>query len=154
MNEVGLAAIGLGDGPEVVVTQAEVQSQFRIYFPVVLEVSGKVVLRVVGLVDVRGLYLIGTSRIIDAIRNGRQLRLQQELRYSGAAAVLVWDIRVSAVVVELAARIRRLQCRKLYVLIFNSHLEVVLAVNLREVVGDLKRLADFVGRQEVVAAQS
>ena len=38
-------------------------------------------------------------------------------------------------------------------LVFDAHLEAVLAVDLGEVVGDLERLADFVGRQEVVAAQ-
>ncbi len=38
-------------------------------------------------------------------------------------------------------------------LILDAHLEAVLAVDLGEVVGDLDGLADFVRRQEVVAAQ-
>ena len=38
-------------------------------------------------------------------------------------------------------------------LVFDAHLEAVLAVDLGEVIGDLEGLADFVGRQEVIAAQ-
>jgi hypothetical protein len=54
LNEVRLSAVGLGDGPEVVVTEAEVQSHFRSYLPVVLEVGGKVIFLIVSLADVRG----------------------------------------------------------------------------------------------------
>ena len=80
--------------------------------------------------------------------------LQQELGYAGAVAVLVGNIGVGAVVVELAPRIRRLQCRELYVLIFDTHFEGVFAVNFGEVICNLERLADFVRRQEVITAQS
>ena len=113
----------------------------------------EVVLVIVGLVDVGGVYLVGASRIIDSIRNGRRVRGQQELRDARRAAVIARNIGEVAVVVELTARPRRLQCRELYVLVFDAHLEAVLAVNLGEVVGDLEGLADFVGGQEVIAAQ-
>src|SRR4051794_10225449 len=63
------------------------------------------------------------------------------------------NIGKAAVIVKLTSRPRRLQCRKLHVLVFDTHLEVVLAVNLREVIRNLQRLADFVRRKEVVASQ-
>ncbi len=38
-------------------------------------------------------------------------------------------------------------------LVFDTCFEAVFTVDFREVVGDLERLADFVGGQEVIAAQ-
>ena len=93
------------------------------------------------------------AHALDLDRSSRDLSsYRQQLRYAGAVAVLIGDISVGAVVIELAARIRRLQCRKLYVLIFNAHFEIVFAVDLRKVICDLERLADFVRRQEVITA--
>ena len=109
LDEVGLTAIGFAERSEVVPTQAKVESKFRTYLPVVLEVRREVVFHVVGLVDVRSLYLIGASRIIDSTRNGRQLWRQEKLRYASGILVTVGNIRVCTVVVELATRICRLQ---------------------------------------------
>jgi hypothetical protein len=58
-----------------------------------------------------------------------------------------------AVEVEVATRVCRLQRVELDELRFNAHLEAVLAPDFREVVGELESLADFVRRQEAVAAQ-
>ena len=41
----------------------------------------------------------------------------------------------------------------MYVLVLHAHFEAVLAVDLGEVIGDLKGLADFVGGQKVIAAE-
>ena len=63
------------------------------------------------------------------------------------------NVCVYAAVVELAARPRWLQGRELHMLPLKTHLESVLAVDLGEVIGQLERGTDFVGRQEGVAAQ-
>ena len=65
----------------------------------------------------------------------------------------VGNIREAAAVVELAVRPGRLQSIELHVLVFDAHLEAVPAVDLGEVIRDLKGLADFIGGQEVVASE-
>ena len=77
----------------------------------------------------------------------------QDLRKATGGGAQVGNIHEGAVPVELAMRTGRLQGGKLHVLEFNARLETVLAENLRDVVGHLKSLADFVRRQVVVAAQ-
>src|SRR6266567_4091076 len=63
------------------------------------------------------------------------------------------EYAVGPAIVELAVRPGRLQGVELHVLVFDTHLEAVLAVNPGEVVGHLERLADFVRGQEGVAAE-
>jgi len=66
---------------------------------------------------------------------------------------VVRNVCVVAVVIEFSTRPRRLQRRKLDVLIFDSHFKSMLAVDLGDVVGELDRRGNFVRRQEGVAAQ-
>ena len=64
------------------------------------------------------------------------------------------NVGVDAVEIEFSARPRWLQGRELHVLLLETHLESVFAVNLGEVVRHLEGGADFIRRQEGVAAQS
>src|SRR4029077_14569173 len=65
----------------------------------------------------------------------------------------VRDIRVRADEIELTARPWWLQGRELHVLILKNHFECVFPVYLSEVIGNLNRRSDFIGRKECVAAQ-
>ncbi len=85
--------------------------------------------------------------------NRRCGRRQQELRTASVALVTVRNIGVVAVVIEFTARPRWLQRGEFHVLPFDAHFEGVLAEDLGDVVGQLERGADFVGRQEGVAAE-
>ena len=77
----------------------------------------------------------------------------QELRHAASGGAQVGNISEGAVLVEVATRPGRLQGGEVHVLIFKPSLEAVLAENLGKVVRNLEGLADFVRRQEVVAAQ-
>src|ERR1700733_13371070 len=153
-NEVGLAAVCLVNGSKVVPTQAEIESQRRSDLPVVLEVCREIGSFVVGFVDVGGAHIVRASGEIDSIRNCSGCRGQNKLCDTRGAAVIARNICEAAVVVELAVRPGGLEGIEHYVLVFNAHFEAVSAVNLGKVVDDLSRLGGFVGRQEVVGAQS
>src|ERR1700722_16899026 len=107
-DEVRLSAIGLINGPEVVITQAQIEGQVGKYLPVVLEIRGEILLLVVGLVNVRGLYLVGASQEVDSTRNSRGGRIQQKLCSAGRASTYIGNVCVTdgtavAVVTELTA---------------------------------------------------
>src|SRR5208337_1615424 len=134
--------------------------QLGSHLPVVLEVGGEVDLFVVGLVDVGGVNAVGAAGKAKAIRIGiasdggrRGGRRQQHLGHSARGATRVRNIRKATIVLECTPRPGRLQGGKLHVLVLDAHLEAVFAVDLGEVVGDLDGCADFVRREEVVAAQ-
>ncbi len=95
----------------------------------------------------------GTAHVVDRPTVLCGNRGQQELRSPRVAIPDVRDVGVSAAEIELAARPRWLQGRELHVLIFKTHLERMLPVDLREIVRYLDRGTDFIGRQESVAAQ-
>ena len=159
-NEVGLASILLVDRAEVIPTDAEIQRQLRGHLPVVFEVGGKVHFLVVGFADVGGVDTVGSAGIAEAVwiwvtanRCGRRHGRQQHLGHAAVGASLIRDVSEVAGVVPGAARPGRLQSGELHVLVLDAHFETVLAVDAREVIGDLEGSGGFVGRQVIVAAQ-
>src|ERR1700733_2949704 len=96
---------------------------------------------------------IRAAHKIHATRNRRRCWSQKQLRAPGLVAALSRNAGVVAVKVELTARVRRLQRVKVHGLVFNAHFEAVVPIDLRKVIGDLQRLADFIGWQEVIAAK-
>src|ERR1700674_4401412 len=139
---------------EEIPTQTQIDGELGSKLPIIVDESTVVVLAVVGKRGVGDEYLAGTSDEVNPAGYRRGGWCEEEVRAAGAASVHVRDIRIVAVVVEFPPGPGWLQGREFYVLPLETHLKGMLAVNLRDRVGDLECRGDFIGRQEGVASES
>src|SRR5580704_6733 len=142
----------LKDQAEEVVPEAQVYRQFTGDLPIVVYIAAVIVLAVVRKGDVGQVHVARASDERHSA-HARSDRRKKEIRSPGVATIETRDFGVIAVVVKFSARPGWLQRRELDVLPFNSHFERMLAVDLRDAVGELERRSDFVRRQEGVTAE-
>src|SRR5438270_5079453 len=129
---------------EPIPAETEVKGQLAGCLPVILEVSSKVVLGVVGFRDVGRENAVGASDIVHPTWNGRCRWCQQKLRHARGAGVVRGNISVLTVEVELPSRPTGLQSCEVDMLVFHPHLETVLPIDIGEIIRKLQGLADFV----------
>src|SRR5436190_2418858 len=152
-NEVGLLPVVVAHEAEVVPTQPVVHGELGVHAPAVLDVGAEVAALAADLPERRRLDLVRSADEVHSARHGGLARSEQELRPAGTEVLAIRDRREETVVVEPSARPGRPRPGQLDALRHETGLETVGLVDLREVVGELQRVAEALGHQPVHGAK-
>src|ERR1022692_2637961 len=153
-EKIGLRAVTFDDLPEVFPTQTQVQRELGSDFEVILEIGAVVVAPHVGVSNVGGRNVVGPTHIVGRARNRALNGGQQHLGQSRVAATRGGHFGIDAAIIPCPAALGWLQDRKPEMLKLESDFYRLPSKVLSQIVRELQSVAEFDGRQIIVATNT